>query len=119
MPPPLKPQLRDELAQLVAIPSISAPGYPEETHAALGEAYEEVARLFEDAGMGTVVAIMLPYMVILSVLWTVLFVAWYLFRVPLGPGAPVKLLDASRVSSADRRRPAPVWANAAASGISP
>ncbi len=54
------PQLREELAQLVAIPSISAPGYPEETHAALGEAYEEVARLFEDAGAAILDPLELP-----------------------------------------------------------
>ncbi len=48
-------------------------------------------RYKKDAGIGTVVAIMLPYMVILSVLWTLFFVAWYLFGIPLGPGAPVKL----------------------------
>ena len=28
----LMPQLKEELAQLVAIPSVSASGYPEETH---------------------------------------------------------------------------------------
>ena len=48
-------------------------------------------RYKKDAGIGTVVAIMLPYMVILAVLWTLFFVAWYLFGIPLGPGAPVKL----------------------------
>ncbi len=46
----LAPQLKEELARLVAIPSISALGYPAETHPALLEAYEEVARLFADAG---------------------------------------------------------------------
>ena len=46
----LMPQLRADLARLVAIPSISAAGYPEPTHAALREAYEDVATLFRDAG---------------------------------------------------------------------
>lgn len=47
----LMPQLRADLARLVAIPSISAPGYPEETHAPLRGAYDEVASLFGDAGV--------------------------------------------------------------------
>ena len=46
----LMPQLRSDLARLVAIPSISAPNYPEATHAPLLEAYEEVVSLFRDAG---------------------------------------------------------------------
>jgi acetylornithine deacetylase/succinyl-diaminopimelate desuccinylase-like protein len=44
------PQLKEELARLVAIPSISAFGYPAETRPALDAAYEEVARLISDAG---------------------------------------------------------------------
>jgi acetylornithine deacetylase/succinyl-diaminopimelate desuccinylase-like protein len=45
------PQLKADLARLVAIPSVSAPNYPEETHAALLEAYEAVVELFRDAGV--------------------------------------------------------------------
>ena len=41
------------------------------------------------AGIGTVVSLMLPYVVILSVAWTLFFVAWYLIGIPLGPGSPV------------------------------
>ena len=47
----LMPQLQADLARLVAIPSVSAPGYPEETHGPLHEAYEEVVELFRDAGV--------------------------------------------------------------------
>jgi acetylornithine deacetylase/succinyl-diaminopimelate desuccinylase-like protein len=47
----LMPQLRSDLARLVAIPSISAPGFPAETHAPLLEAYDAVAELFRDAGV--------------------------------------------------------------------
>src|SRR5215469_14348814 len=47
----LMPQLQADLARLVAIPSVSSPGYPEETHAPLHEAYEEVVSLFRDAGV--------------------------------------------------------------------
>ncbi len=39
----------------------------------------------KDAGIGTIVALMLPYTAVLLVLWTLMLVAWYLFGVPLGP----------------------------------
>ncbi|MFO7571293.1 MAG: AbgT family transporter [Gaiellaceae bacterium] len=46
-------------------------------------------RYRKDAGIGTVVSLMLPYVVVLTVAWTLFFVAWYLVGIPLGPGAPV------------------------------
>ncbi len=46
-------------------------------------------RYKKDAGIGTVVAMMLPYVLILTVVWTLFFVAWYLLGIPLGPGSPV------------------------------
>ena len=48
-----------------------------------------VRRYQKDAGIGTVVSLMLPYVVILSVAWTLFFVGWYLIGIPLGPGSPV------------------------------
>ena len=48
-----------------------------------------VQRYQKKAGIGTVVSLMIPYVVFLSVLWTLFFVAWYLIGIPLGPGAPV------------------------------
>jgi aminobenzoyl-glutamate transport protein len=39
----------------------------------------------KDAGIGTIVALMLPYTGVLLVLWTLMLVAWYLFGLPLGP----------------------------------
>ena len=48
-------------------------------------------RYKKDAGIGTVVAMMLPFVIALSVLWTLFFVAWYLLGIPLGPGSPVHL----------------------------
>jgi len=39
----------------------------------------------KDAGIGTIVALMLPYSMILLGLWTVLLVIWYLLGIPLGP----------------------------------
>jgi aminobenzoyl-glutamate transport protein len=39
----------------------------------------------KDTGIGTIVALMLPYTVTLLVLWTLMLVAWYAFGIPLGP----------------------------------
>ena len=39
----------------------------------------------KDAGIGTIVALMLPYTAVLLFLWTLMLVAWYLFGLPLGP----------------------------------
>ncbi len=39
----------------------------------------------KDAGIGTIVALMLPYTVILTVAWTLLLIGWYLLGLPLGP----------------------------------
>ncbi len=41
------------------------------------------------AGIGTVVSTMLPYSLCFLIGWILLFVVWYLFRLPLGPGAPL------------------------------
>jgi acetylornithine deacetylase/succinyl-diaminopimelate desuccinylase-like protein len=49
--PGLMPRLVDDLARLVAIPSVSAPGFPAETRPALLDAYEAVANLFQEAGV--------------------------------------------------------------------
>lgn len=39
------------------------------------------------AGMGTVIATMLPYSIIFFIVWTVLLIAWILLGLPLGPDA--------------------------------
>ena len=54
------PQLKEELARLVAIPSVSALGYPAETRPALLEAYEETVRLFDGAGVTILDPLELP-----------------------------------------------------------
>jgi len=46
------------------------------------------ARYDKRSGIGTVIALMLPYFIILTVIWTLLFVLWYVFKIPMGPGAP-------------------------------
>jgi aminobenzoyl-glutamate transport protein len=43
-------------------------------------------RYRRDAGLGTVVSIMLPYAVLMLLVWVVLFVIWYVLNIPLGPG---------------------------------
>jgi aminobenzoyl-glutamate transport protein len=48
-------------------------------------------RYKKDAGIGTVVAMMLPFVLALTVVWTLFFIAWYLLGIPLGPGSPVHL----------------------------
>jgi aminobenzoyl-glutamate transport protein len=40
----------------------------------------------KDAGVGTIVAMMLPYAVSTFFTWSVLFFAWYLLGLPFGPG---------------------------------
>lgn len=47
------------------------------------------ARYDKRSGIGTVIALMIPYFVALTVVWTAFFVLWYLLGIPLGPGAPV------------------------------
>ena len=56
----LMPQLRADLARLVAIPSVSATGYPPETHAALLEARDAVVELLEGAGVENIRSLDLP-----------------------------------------------------------
>ena len=48
-----------------------------------------VQRYLPKAGMGTVIATMLPYSLAFFVSWSLLFVAWTLADLPVGPGAPL------------------------------
>ena len=43
-------------------------------------------RYQKKAGIGTVVALMLPYSVVILVVWTIMFLAWFALGIPLGPG---------------------------------
>jgi aminobenzoyl-glutamate transport protein len=43
-------------------------------------------RYDKNAGVGTLVAMMLPYTVVGSVVWAVFFLAWFLLGLPFGPG---------------------------------
>jgi aminobenzoyl-glutamate transport protein len=44
-----------------------------------------------DAGIGTVIALLLPYALVLLAVWIVIFVGWYALGLPLGPGYPVTI----------------------------
>jgi aminobenzoyl-glutamate transport protein len=46
-------------------------------------------RYQKQAGLGTIISLMLPYAFIILVVWIVLFIAWFLLGIPLGPGYPV------------------------------
>jgi aminobenzoyl-glutamate transport protein len=46
-------------------------------------------RYKKDAGLGTVISLMIPYSVAIAVAWIVLFVVWFLLGIPLGPGYAV------------------------------
>jgi aminobenzoyl-glutamate transport protein len=50
-------------------------------------------RYDDKAGIGTVVATMLPYSVAFFVVWTFLLVVWFLLALPVGPGSPLMLGD--------------------------
>ena len=38
----------------------------------------------KDAGIGTVIALMLPYVVVLCIVWTAFMAAWHLLGLPWG-----------------------------------
>ena len=48
-----------------------------------------VERYDEKAGIGTVIATMLPYTVVFLAAWIALLVIWMLLGLPVGPGAPI------------------------------
>jgi aminobenzoyl-glutamate transport protein len=48
-------------------------------------------RYKKDAGVGTIISLMIPYTVVVLVAWMAFFVAWYLLGIPMGPGYPATL----------------------------
>lgn len=48
-----------------------------------------VQRYVPTAGLGTVVALMLPYAAVFAVVWIALLLAWLALGIPLGPGGPL------------------------------
>jgi acetylornithine deacetylase/succinyl-diaminopimelate desuccinylase-like protein len=77
----LMPRLEADLARLVAIPSVSAPSFPEHTRPRLLEAYEAVVELCREAGVTILEPLELPDTapVVLG-------------EIPAPPGAPTVLL---------------------------
>jgi aminobenzoyl-glutamate transport protein len=43
------------------------------------------------SGIGTIIALMIPYALIILVAWIVLYSAWFLLGIPLGPDSPIEL----------------------------
>ncbi len=77
----LMPELIDELADLVRIPSVSLPGNPAETHAELARGCEQVQALLRRSGVEQISLLDLPGTapVIMG-------------EIPAPPGAPTVLL---------------------------
>jgi aminobenzoyl-glutamate transport protein len=48
------------------------------------------------AGIGTIVATMLPYSITFLIGWTLLFAIWVTFGLPIGPGAPLEYVPTAR-----------------------
>jgi len=44
------------------------------------------SRYDKRSGIGTVIALMLPYFIVMTIVWTLFFVAWYLLGIPWGIG---------------------------------
>jgi aminobenzoyl-glutamate transport protein len=48
-------------------------------------------RYMKSAGLGTIIALMIPYTLAVLITWIVLFIVWFALGIPLGPGYPVTL----------------------------
>ncbi len=46
-----------------------------------------VGKYDKEAGIGTLIATMIPYTITFFVVWALLFIVWFLFEIPVGPGA--------------------------------
>lgn len=46
-----------------------------------------LAKYDEKAGIGTVIATMLPYTIVFTIVWTALLIVWIWLGIPVGPGA--------------------------------
>jgi aminobenzoyl-glutamate transport protein len=46
-------------------------------------------RYQKDAGLGTIIALMLPYSIVIAIAWIILFIIWFVLGLPLGPGYPI------------------------------
>jgi aminobenzoyl-glutamate transport protein len=48
-------------------------------------------RYQRDAGIGTVIALMMPFVITITLVWVVLFVVMFVLGIPVGPGYPIQL----------------------------
>jgi aminobenzoyl-glutamate transport protein len=48
-------------------------------------------RYQKKAGVGTIVALMIPYAAVILIAWLILLLLWFILGIPLGPGYPVRL----------------------------
>ena len=60
--------------------------------AGLGGVIVLVAQRYrKDAGVGTIISLMIPYTLIVLVAWLLFFAAWFALGIPMGPGYPASL----------------------------
>ena len=45
----------------------------------------------KNAGIGTLIATMLPYTFVFFIIWSILLIFWIIFELPVGPGGPMYL----------------------------
>jgi aminobenzoyl-glutamate transport protein len=45
----------------------------------------------KSAGLGTIIALMIPYTIVVLIAWIILFIVWFSLGIPLGPGYPVTM----------------------------
>jgi aminobenzoyl-glutamate transport protein len=48
-------------------------------------------RYKKTVGLGTIVAMMIPFSVVVLVAWLLFFIAWFLLGIPFGPGCSASL----------------------------
>jgi aminobenzoyl-glutamate transport protein len=48
-------------------------------------------RYDKKVGIGSIISLMLPYTVVVLVVWLIMFVLWFVLGIPLGPSYPVSL----------------------------
>lgn len=46
-------------------------------------------RYAKDTGIGTIISLMIPYTLVVLIAWIILFIAWFVIGIPLGPGYSV------------------------------
>ncbi|NLW42282.1 MAG: AbgT family transporter, partial [Tissierellia bacterium] len=43
----------------------------------------------EEAGIGTLISLMIPYSLIFLAIWSIFAMIWFAFGLPIGPGTPI------------------------------